>query len=442
MVRWRHLLLAAAMVPGVSALAGSPRGAGPAVPQHRISLETLGYHPITSAMLQREGYTMESLDFLDDTHVLLTYNARKLVRRMPEEDRETDQNRLIRALVVHLPDGKVVHETEWRTHDRNRYLWPLGQGEFVLRLRNELYFVKPLLGREGFERKVLLTPHANVDVIETSPAGDMLLVETTPEKHIGDDPTAPLQEPPVTGTFYSVEREREESPVLRKRAVLKEDRLFSTPFTSRGFLTTVKEDRQHWGFDFHPFVGKPMELGGFLSTCEPHSVFLTDATFLATGCRGGDDRRLLAGFNFSGEASWVFTTDDAPVWQALSLAPDSGRFALRTTTLNTGGFENENARLSPEEVKSQDVHVYNFRGGVDMLHVPTAPAQRPGQNFALSPNGRTLAVLHDTDLELYALPEQNAADAKELDRDRQVLKAIPMPADEVIEAKPQKVLRR
>lgn len=410
------------------------------MPQHRLNLDTLGYHPVTSAILQREGYTMESLDFLDGSHVLLTYNARKLVRRLPEEDRESDQNRLIRALVVHLPDGKIVHETEWRAHDRNRYLWPLGQGQFVLRLRNDLYFVDPMHGKEGFERKPLLTPHAQIEVIETSPTGDMLLVETSPEKQVGDDPALPLQEPPVTGTFYTLERDG--TPALRKRAVLKEDRPFSTPFTSRGFLKSVKEDRQHWGFDFHPFVGKPIELAGFLSTCEPHAVFLTDATFLATGCRGADDRRLLAGFNLSAEASWVFTTDDAPVWQALSLAPDSGRFALRTTTLNSAGFENENPHLSPEEVRAQEVHVYNFRGGVEILRAPTTPAQRPGQNFALSPDGRTLAVLHDAVMDLYTLPEPGAADLKEVERDQQLIKTIPGLTQEEIEVKPQKTLRR
>ena len=433
-------LSAMLLVPLATALAGLPRGAAPSAPQHRIPLETLGYHPVTSPMLQREGYTMESLDFLDETHLLLTFNARKLIRRMPEEDRESDQNRLIRALVVHLPDGKIVHETEWRTHDRNRYLWPLGRGEFILRLRNELYAVQPLRGKEGFERNVLLSARGEVEVVETSPTGDMVLVETAPEKHIGDDPAAAQNEPPVTGIFYSVERG--ETPRLQRRATLKEDRPFTTPFTSRGFLKTIKEDRQHWGFDFDPFVGKPIQLAGFLSSCEPHAVFLSDATFLATGCRGGDDRRLLAGFNVSAEASWVFTTDDPPIWQSLSLAPESGRFALRTTVLNSSSFETENPKLSPEEVRAQEVHVYNFHGGVEILRALTSPAQRPGQNFALSPEGRTLAVLHDTDLELYSLPEPGTADLKEVERDGQALKSIPVLTDNEIVAKPQKRVTR
>lgn len=433
-MKWIHILCCMSVfVPGNALLPAAPRGVAPAKVEHRLSLERYGYRPTTSPVMQREGYSMQTLDYIDDEDVLLTFNARKLIPRLAE-DRVTDQDRLIRALVLHLPDGKVVHESEWRTHDRNQYLWPLAHGCFLLRIRNDLFFVNPMHGHEGFERRPLLQSKREIEVIQTSPSQDMMLVETAPEKRIGDDPTEELKEPSIQGNFYSVVEG--EHPSLRLRAVTREDKPFLTAFTSRGFLGSVREDRSHWGFDFHPFGGKKMELAGFTSTCQPHADFLTDSTFIATGCRGGDDRRLLAGFNLSAEANWVFTTDDPPVWPAVTASPQSGRFALRTTIVSN--VVDTTVRISPEEVHAQEIRVFSFRRGVELLRVPISPTQRPAQNFCLSPDGRNLAILHNTDLEIYALPAPDQTDLRDLQKEAESLKDLRIPDDAMIEVQPEK----
>ncbi len=405
----------------------------PAVPEHRISLLQLGYRPVTSEIMLREGYTMNTVDLIDDQHALLTFNARKLIPRL-HDDEEGDQDRLIRAMVLHLPDGKPVHETEWRTHDRNQYLWPMGDGHFLLRERNTLYRVTPLRGKEGFERERLLQSLRPIEVIEFSPARDMLLVETAPEHHIGDDPTASIQGARIEATFYSIREGK--VPTLHVRAVAQEDKTFVTAFTSRGFLSTVKEDRGHWGFDFHPFGGKTIELAGFTSTCQPRAQFVSDATFIATGCRGGDDRRLLAGFDLAAQANWVFTVDNPPIWPALSVAPGSGRFAVRTTISNNGATDTDH--VSPQEISAQQIRVYTFHDGIEVLRAPIGPVQRPAQNFSLSPDGRRLALLHDADLELYTLPPLSPADLKDEQREAAEVSKIPADGEAEIKAVPEK----
>ncbi len=405
----------------------------PAVPEHRISLIHLGYRPVSSEIIQREGYSMNTVDFIDDQHLLLTFNARKLIPRLPD-DQPGDQDRLVRALVLHLPDGKLLHETEWRTHDRTQYLWPMGNGYFLLRLRNTLIRISPLRGKEGFDREPLLQSSRPIEVIQFSPSHDMLLVETGPEHHIGDDPTQPLEGPKIEATFYSL---REGSvPTLHARAVAQEDKPFVTAFTSKGFLGTVKEDREHWAFDFHPFGGKPIELAGFTSTCQPHAMFVSDATFIATGCRGGDDRRLLGGFDLAAQANWVFTTDNAPVWPALYPSPGSGRFALRDTITSSGAQDTDH--VSAQEITGQQIRVYTFHGGVELLRAPIGPVQRPAQNFTLSPDGRRLAVLHDGDIELYSLPPLSPADLKNEEREAAEVAKIAVDAERKIDTVPEK----
>jgi hypothetical protein len=396
-------------------------------PAISLPLEQLGYRPTASAATLRAGYTNATISFIDPQHVLLTYTPKKLISRSPDQ-RESDDDHFVRALVVSLPDGKVVRETEWRLHDRAPYLWPLAEGNFLLRIRGDLYTLTPMgsFNPEHLGQRMLLESDEELEALQFSPAHDLMLVETTPPPKIGDDPSE-RKERPVSATFYRVTTEKDGMVRLssRGRAVSRE--AFAISFTSMGVLQAVKEDRTHWGFDFHPFSGKRMELAGFTSTCRPVSIFVSDAEFYAYGCRGGEDRKLMGGFNLLAEAKWVFTTDDAPLWVSVDTAPANGRFAIRNTLTNTPMQEAE--RPNTDEIRSQEIRVYGSREGNELLRVYSSPTQRPGGNFSLSPDGLKLAVLHGTQLEVYNLPPISDADAKLHAKEQAALEPIRPSAD-------------
>ncbi|MFN2976335.1 hypothetical protein [Terriglobus aquaticus] len=410
-------------VPDLAVMVGAsaPRPS-PATPAYRIPLDTLGYRPVTAAMLLREGFAHNTLDFIDNDNVLLTFAAHKLVPR-EQDDPEGDQDRLIEAIVVHLPDGAVIRQAEWRVHDQARYLWPLTHGRFMLRIRNELFFVDPMRPHATMHRHSMLKPDGELAAIQVSPDGATVLIQTTPKRHIGDDPTQPLDHPPVQATFYRVSDD--DHPQLLEFAKTEISRPVEVPFTSRGFLDVVKEDRQHWGFDFHPFAGGKIELAGLTSTCRPEAQWVSESTFVATGCRGMDDRRLLSGFDMLAQANWVFTTDDPPLWSALSTASgDSGRFAFRNAQEPSISTQDED---HPADHHTQTVRVYEFQGGVELLRVPVTPAQRAGLNFDLSPDGQHVAVLQDRTLEVYNLPPLSPENRREQAREQQALEKIAVP---------------
>ena len=406
--------------PGIG---GAPPRPSPATPAYRIPLDVLGYRPVTAVMLLREGYAHNTLDFIDNDNVLLTFAAHKLVPR-DQDDVEGDQARLIEAVVVHLPDGAVIRQAEWRVHDQARYLWPLTHGRFMLRIRNELFFFDPNRPHNTMHRHSMLKPDGELAAVQVSPDGATVLVQTTPKRHIGDDPTQPLDHPPVQATFYRVSDD--EHPELVKIASTQVSRPVVVPFTSHGFLDVVKEDRQHWGFDFHPFSGAKIELAGLTSTCRPEAEWVSESTFIATGCRGMDDRRLLSGFDMLAQANWVFTTDDPPLWAALSTAAgDSGRFAFRNAQEPAGAVSQDDDH--PTDRHTQTVRVYEFQGGVELLRIPVFPAQRAGLNFDLSPDGQRVAILQDRALEVYNLPPLSPENRREQAREQQALDKIPVP---------------
>jgi hypothetical protein len=401
------------------------------VPSVSLPLENFGYRPKLNAMALRAGYTSATVSFIDNDHVLLTFSARKLLTRSPDQ-RESDDDHAVRAEVIHLPDGKVVREAEWRMHDRAPYLWSLGNGKFLLRERGDLYTVDPLRGdATTIARQRLFRSDDDIETIQFSPSHDLMLVETSPPLKVGDDPDE-KKDRPVSAKFYRIATDDTGNVRLISRGEAVARDAFSIAFTSTGVLQTVKEDRTHWGFDFHPFVGKNIELAGFTSTCRPRSIFVSDAEFFAYGCRGGDDRRLLGGFNLLAEAKWVFTLDDPPLWLAVDAAPANGRFAVRST-LTTSAVQ-EADRLGNDEIRGEEVRVYGSREGEELLRVMTSPAQRPGGNFALSPDGLKLAVLAETNLQVYRLPPISAEDRKLHEREQAALQGLKAAANANIAA--------
>ncbi len=55
-------------------------------------------------------------------------------------------------------------------------------------------------------------------------------------------------------------------------------------------------------------------------------------------------------------------------------------------------------------IDSQTVMVYQTDSGKQIMRIDSQPVQRAGQNFALSPDGMSLATIHGDAIEIYRLP--------------------------------------
>src|ERR1700761_947391 len=100
----------------------------------RIPVGPLGYRPPGSLYLL-SGRAFSTLDFIDAHHLLFTFHQPRLMRRREHVGR-MDNDQMIQAVVLSLPQGEVLESAEWRMHDRSRYLWPLAGGKFLLRQGN------------------------------------------------------------------------------------------------------------------------------------------------------------------------------------------------------------------------------------------------------------------------------------------------------------------
>jgi hypothetical protein len=425
----------------VAVLCGAAQAAGASRPGDKpllIPVGPLGFQVLPLRFLSTTA-TMYTVHFLDEKHLLFTFTVRSLLKRLPDAEPD-DDDRNVKAVLLELPTGKVLAQTEWRLRDHDRYLWPLGNGRFLLRTRSHLSVIDPLrnlAAGEAFKRQELLEfKQREIAYLTVTPSGDLLSVETLPKKKeqltgVAADMAALAATetdersgkivirpaaPPVNIYFFRLAAENADGSgrlIARAAGLVGAPNLISLPVTGDGWLDINKESAGSWTFDFVTHANKRLELAAYDTSCAPRPFFFSRSEFLALGCRGSSDRMELSYFNLKGEEPWIAALSGTQVSPEIVAAPAAGRFALGRTLLGSEVTDTEN--LTAEELASQEISVMQNYDGRVLLKVSATPIQRAGQNFDLSASGMEFAVLRDGNLEVYSLPGLTGKDRKELD---------------------------
>ena len=407
--------------------------AKPSGPLISLALADLGYQtlPVRYALA---GDTMFTVNFVDEKHLLVTFSTRKLLKRLPDAEPD-DQDRSVEAVLLELPTGQVVARTTWRLRDHGQYLFPLGHGLFLLRVRSHLALLNPMahlpadttaqaLGKpDAFVEEPFVDLHRQFGYLAVSPGGDLLAIETTRERKgakaaaVSGSPIAQEADeettdhtPAVQINFFRLLTEAETGAgpghgiklVAQSAGVVAARSLVEIPATAEGFLRIVKESTGTWDFDYLTHDGKVKELSPFDTTCMPHPYFVSRSEFVAFGCAGSADKQSMAGFNLRGEETWISQFSNKQLFPYVASAPAAGRFALSRTI--SSGLYLDMDNLTPEQISGQEVTVFQNFDGRQLLKLQTTPFQRAGQNFDLSADGLAVAVIRNEHVEVYGLP--------------------------------------
>ncbi len=404
-------------------------GRGPEPPL-RIPLDDLGFQSLPAQFLLN-GSSMFTVHFVDQKHLLLTFVTHRLIPRLPDEP-EDDRDRVVDAVLLDLPSGHVLARTSWHLHDHAQYLWNLGGGHFLLRIRDTLTTFAPLVnlatGQPFTQRPFLVSSERRLAALIVSPDNDFLIIESIKRAPVNKTPKTPLFGPsqslapmlkerdPVQINFYRL-RSTETSDAVQAAfaGIVQSDSTGDIPASTAGFLAVIDQGHQHYAFDFHSYAGKVAELSPFDSSCSPAPIFVSHSEFIAFGCRGGQVRQQVGGFNMRGEEMWEQGIFGDYISPSLAYAPAGGRFALSRILLKNSVIADQ--PLSSDEVNAQAVIVYQTGTGKQLLRADCSPIERAGQNFTLSPDGLSLAVVHAGAIEIYSLPPLT-------DKDQTALKLV------------------
>ena len=386
-------------------------------PTIRIPLEPMGFQSILPEFLL-SGDSMLTINFVDDNHLLVTFGLRRLMKRDPD-DPPNDDDRTVGAALVELPSAKVVAQTQWRLHDRGQYLWALGHGRFLLRVRDSLTMIAPLAAPPGnaFEETPFLHNDRHLLAMMVSADEDLLTIETADRPapnspgFRGDNQEA--RPAPVQINFYRLVSKgpAAEQLVVVSAGVLRARTALALPLTTAGFLDVLEGGPNRWLFNFDTHAGKVTELAEFDTTCYPRTTFVSHSEFIAFGCRGGADKQDFAGFNLHGDAMWQQNFYDSQLSPTFAFAPTAGRFAMGRTIVNAP--LDSLSPLSSGAASAQEVRVYQMYSGKQVFRAQCTPIVRAGQNFALSPDGMRLAVVRETLVQHKATKDEEAYTSRE-----------------------------
>ena len=145
-------------------------------PAFKVPVEPLGFSAPGPLYLGQRN-SLVSLDFLDEDRLLFTFRVPGLIRREAGEE----DVRQIRAVVLALPSGAVQAEALWTVHDRQRYMWMLTGGRFLLRDRNNLE-----MGDATLELKPFLRFPGPVLWLDMDPAQKFLVTDSQEPAASGD----------------------------------------------------------------------------------------------------------------------------------------------------------------------------------------------------------------------------------------------------------------
>ena len=400
-----------AMLAAWAMLAAGAAWARDAEPVMRIPLRPMGYQTMLPEFLLG-GSSMLTVHFVDADHLLVTFGLRGLMKREPGDPAD-DDDRMVGAALVELPSGKMLAKTEWRMHDRGQYLWALGHGRFLLRVRDRLTVIAPMAAggaKDAFRETPLLHIERHIVALMVSANQDLLTVETT--KRVGAETgdvgvgagssgdsmlhdSAPAEAVPVQLNFYRLMSTGAGADGLRAApaGAIRAHTALELPMTTGGFLDVIEGGKDRWLFNFDAHTGKVSELAEFDTTCFPRATFVGHGEFVAFGCMGSMEKQALGGFNLKGEEMWQQSIG-ADVSPTFSFAPVAGRFALGRIVVTVA--VDEEAPLLEGMVSADEVRVVQSYDGRVLFKIDCTPVERAGQNFALSADGMRLAVVRET----------------------------------------------
>jgi hypothetical protein len=445
-------------------LFASARADGPTKPRKpgdptvSIPLDDLGFETPQPRLLTG-GATMFTVNFVDETHLLVTFNYHGLIPREADGSSQQD-DRLVAGLLVELPSGKILAGTHWHMRDHEQYLWPLCHGLFLLRIGTRLTILDPvrnLRSNDAFHQQTFLDMGRRIGYVSVSPGGELLVIETRPDPVQPDEAasvaavSATQGGPQVTvqttrsrpgnssdmveiHIFRMLQESEPDQPlhiIAQSSGLVLSRNLVRVPATAEGFLDISKESRQTWLFDFQSHAGKRIELSPFDTTCAPSPWFISRSEFVAFGCHGGADRLEFSGFNLRGEEPWIQILSGNQIAPFIISAPAAGRLAFSRILVGGSFYDVDN--LTPEEMTAQEIQILQSHDGRQLLKVQASPIQRTGQNFDLSPSGLAFTVIRNGNLEVYRLPPLTP---KDQDQIKLAESAIPEKNNAIIRLKP------
>src|SRR5262249_3529276 len=142
----------------------------------------------------------------------------------------------------------------------------------------------------------------------------------------------------------------------------------------------------------------------------PDLLYSSPNTLVIGRCSVSRPGYNLSAFTLTGSFLWRQHWDQCRFSPVVRHSEKGGRFAAGSVALRLRTNSDPGQPEFAEEGLLQHVQVLDTATGNSILALSLAPAVLDGQNFSLSPEGSTLAVVSGEELDVYQLPEMTPED--------------------------------
>jgi VWFA-related protein len=360
-----------------------------AQPQIQIDLTKVGYQGL-AAQVRLSGDSHVSLDYLDASHVLITFNPKRLFQRSPDCP-PTHNDRMVHAAVMEVPSGNILKETEWYLHDTRRYLWTMGSGRFLLRKLNKLYEVD-----SSFQERLVLDSPQPLAWISVTPDGKQIITETSREVPANDHSKS---EQRVKITFMDTDS-------LAVGRVIQSHGIVRMEAASSGYADALHKGNV-WLVRFGPMAKDRINLARVRTRATPDLLYTSENTILIGRCPVQGDDYSVSALTLSATVLWRQRWSSCRYHPAIKRSEDGSRFAAGTTVRPQDNSSPDANETDAGADLQQTIQVFDTASGNSLLSINVGQPFMDAQNFALSPDGRQMAVFAGKFLDIYSLREMS-----------------------------------
>jgi hypothetical protein len=351
-----------------------------------------------SSPVDREMYDLgheSTISYLGPNQLLLTFNPHRLVTRTNAE-LHLPKLHVVRAVVIDLTTMKVVRTVDWRIHDEQQYLWSLGADAVLVHVGADLRIYGPEL---KLERK--FAPGGPLEFARVDPSGSYIAAGIVRERH-----TEAIHRELAEAEHREPEEDVEVKVLDREFHTLVDVTRSSRnvpPVLSRdGEIRIPTIGKNRWRMVEYTWSGQRRVLKEFDSSCRPEATSLPPNLLFLTGCDRLED----------GKWYRLLRPDGTTILKGDSPFSEQGHNAIGAVgcPFYAVGISELDKPLNPasafhsSDLKNLRIGIYRWENGAKITSLAIPRPLPMTQTYALSPDGRSLAILASENILLYKLP--------------------------------------
>ena len=359
-----------------------------------LSIKHLGFF----TPLDREMYRFDhaaAIAYLGPKELLLTFNPHDLVPRTSAETAAPSLH-VVRGVLINLETMQVERTLDWRVHDAEQYLWPIGHDRVLIHVGRELRMYGP-----GLKLKQKLVLNGPLAFVRISPSATYFAVAAIKERH-SESTHRQLAEAENREPEEDVELKVLDKDFRTWATVTRSSREVPPVLSDEGEIRIPTIGKNRWRIVEATWTGQRHVLAQVSSTCRPEATSLQPNLLFVIGCDRLSDGKWYRMLRPDGKPVLKGWSPSVELEQSASGSAAGSLFAIGIAESTKPMNAEAPFRLS--DLKAQDVSVYRIDDGHKVIALKIPSLLPTVQTFAMSPDGFQLAILQQDQIAFFTLP--------------------------------------